>query len=151
MSNTILTTPGVKVTDSYEELLNAIIHGNTVLLIDGFHEAIIVEVANWVERSVEESLGERSPKGIALGFSEKAKTNINILRGIIKTEQFSVQKMTFGTIAKTDVFLLFINGIVDKGILKEVRNRIEKLDVKYILEAKVVAEIIEGKSSHFFL
>lgn len=150
VSNTILTTPGVKVTDSYQELLSAIIQGNAVLLIDGFHEIIIVEVANWVERSVEESLGERSPKGIALGFSEKAKTNINILRGIIKTEQFSVQKMTFGTIAKTDVFLLFINGIVDKGILKEVRNRIEKLDVKYILEAKVVAEIIEGKSKSFF-
>lgn len=150
VSHTILTTPSVKTTNSYQELLNAIIQGNAVLLFDGFNEIIIVEVANWVERSVEESLGERSPKGVALGFSEKAKTNINILRGIIKTEQFCVQKMTFGSIAKTDVFLLFINGIVDKGILKEVRNRIEKLDVKHILEAKIVAEIIEGKPKSFF-
>lgn len=150
VSHTILTTPSVKTTNSYQELLNAIIQGNAVLLFDGFNEIIIVEVANWVERSVEESLGERSPKGVALGFSEKAKTNINILRGIIKTEQFCVQKMTFGSIAKTDVFLLFINGIVDKGILKEVRNRIEKLDVKQILEAKIVAEIIEGKPKSFF-
>ncbi|MEI2357549.1 spore germination protein [Mesobacillus zeae] len=150
VSNTILTTTNVKTTKSYQELLGAIIQGNAVLLFDGFHEVIIVEVTKWAERAVEESLGERSPKGAVLGFSEKAKTNINILRGIIKTEQFCVQRMTFGTMAKTDVFLLFINGIVDKGILKEVRNRIEKLDVKYVLEAKIVADIIEGKPKSFF-
>lgn len=58
--------------------------------------------------------------------------------------------MTFGTKAKTDVFLLFIDGIVDKGILNEVRNRIEKLDVKYILEARIVQEIVEGKPMSIF-
>jgi len=150
VSNTILTTPNVKTTKSYQKLLGAIIHGNAILLIDGFHEVIIVEVTEWAERALEESLGERSPIGVALGFSEKAKTNINILRGIIKTEQFCVQKMTFGTKAKTDVFLLFIDDIVDKGILNEVRNRIKKLDVKYILESRIVEEIVEGKPKSIF-
>ena len=150
VSNTILTTPNVKTTKSYQELLGAIIQGNAILLIDGFHEVIIVGVTEWAERSLEEPLGERSVQGIAFGFSEKAKTNINILRGIIKTEQFCVQKMTFGTKAKTDVFLLFINDIVDKGILNEVRNRIEKLDVKYILEARIVQEIVEGNPKSIF-
>ena len=94
VSNAILTTPNVKTTKSYQELLSAIIQGNAVLLFDGFDEVIIVEVAEWAEKSLEESLGERSIKGVTVGFTEKAKTNINILRGIIKTEQFCVQKMT---------------------------------------------------------
>lgn len=150
VANSILTTASVKITNKYQDVLDAIIQGKTILLFDGFLEVIIADTTKWLERSLEQSSGESAPNGMVMGFSEKAKTNINVLRGIMKTEQFCVQKMTLGSISKTDVYLLFLNDIVDKGILSEVRKRLEKVDVKYILQGRVVQEIVEGKQNTLF-
>ncbi|MCE4052196.1 spore germination protein [Bacillus sp. Au-Bac7] len=150
VSNSILTIASVKQLKSITEAVDGIIQGNAVLLFDGNLVAIMVDVTKWAERSLEEALGERSLRGIVLGFSEKAKTNINVLRGIIKTEQLCVDKMTFGTIAKSDVYLLFIKGVVDSGVLQEVRDRLHNTDVKYILEARIFEDILEGKQKTIF-
>lgn len=150
VSNSILTIASVKQLKSITEAIDGIIQGNAVLLFDGNLVAIMVDVTKWAERSLEESLGERSLRGIVLGFSEKAKTNINVLRGIIKTEQLCVDKMTFGTIAKSDVYLLFIKDVVDSGVLQEVRDRLHNTDVKYILEARIFEDILEGKQKTIF-
>ncbi|WP_437831832.1 spore germination protein [Niallia taxi] len=150
VSNSILTIASVKQLKSITEAIDGIIQGNAVLLFDGNLVAIMLDVTKWAERSLEESLGERSLRGMVLGFSEKAKTNINVLRGIIKTEQLCVDKMTFGTIAKSDVYLLFIKDVVDTGVLQEVRDRLNNTNVKYILEARIFEDILEGKQKTFF-
>jgi spore germination protein KA len=150
IANNILTTASVKITKLYQDVLDAIIQGKTVVVFDGFLEVIIVDTTKWQERALEESSGERIPNEMVLGFSEKAKTNINVIRGIIKTEQLCVQKLTLGSKSKTDIYLLFHNDIVDKGILSEVRKRLEKVDVKYILQGRVVQEKIEGKPKTMF-
>lgn len=150
VSKSILTSASVKQLKSITEAIDGIIQGNAVLLFDGYLVALMVDVTKWAERSLEESLGERSLRGIVLGFSEKAKTNINVLRGIIKTEKLCVDKMTFGTIAKSDVYLLFIKDVVDTGILQEVRKRLHNMNVKYILEARIFEDILEGKQKTIF-
>ncbi|MFY0758940.1 spore germination protein [Metabacillus dongyingensis] len=150
IAKNILTTASVKITKLYQDVLDAIIQGKTVVLFDGFLEVIIVDTTKWQERALEESSGERNPNGMVVGFSEKAKTNINVIRGIIKTEQLCVQKLTLGSKSKTDIYLLFHNDIVDKGILSEVRKRLKKVDVKYILQGRVVQEIVEDKPKTMF-
>ncbi|WP_057914860.1 spore germination protein [Peribacillus muralis] len=149
VANSILSTASIKITNSYQDVLDAIIQGKTVLIFDGFLEVIIADTAKWKERALEESSGERTPNGMVFGFSENAQTNLNVLRGIIKSEQFCVEKMNFGSIAKTDVYLLFLHETVDNGILKEVTKRLEKVDVKYIMQGRVVQEIVEGKQTFF--
>lgn len=58
--------------------------------------------------------------------------------------------MEFGSISKTAVSILFIEGIVDKGILMEVRKRLKSLKIKYLLNSKVVEYVLEGKPRTFF-
>ncbi|KWW22703.1 hypothetical protein AS888_03585 [Peribacillus simplex] len=149
VANSILSAASIKITNSYQDVLDAIIQGKTVLVFDGFLEVIIADTAKWKERALEESSGERTPNGMVFGFSENAQTNINVLRGMVKSEQFYVQKMNFGSVAKTDVYLLFLHDTVDNGILKEVRKRLEKVDVKYIMQGRVVQEIVDGKQTLF--
>lgn len=140
----------VKTTNHYKDLIEAIVQGNTIILINGYRKGIIIPSANWKERSLEESLGERSPKGPVIGLTEQMKTNINLLRGTIKTPDFCVEAMEFGTISKTAVSILFIEGIVDKGILIEVRKRLKSLKIKYLLNSKVVEDVLEGKPRTIF-
>lgn len=149
-ANTILTIASVKITNSYQDVIDAIIQGKTVILFNGVRDVIITDTSKWQERALEQSSGESTPNGMILGFSEKANTNINLLRGIIKNEQLCVQKITLGSKSKTDIYLLFLNDIVDRGILSEVRKRLKKVNVKYILHGRVVQEIVEGKQNTMF-
>ncbi|MBT2721438.1 spore germination protein [Bacillus sp. ISL-46] len=150
LTEKVLTTPSVTTLKSLDKLADAIIQGNAVIVIDGFQEAISVNVTKWKERSLEESLGERALKGVMIGFTERASTNISIVRSIIKTEDFCVTKKTLGTKSKTDVYLLYIEGIVDKDILKEVQKRVDALTIKYLLDTFVIEEALKGKPKTFF-
>jgi spore germination protein KA len=150
LTKKILTTPNVSILQSFDKLSDKLIQGNTIILIDGFQEAVSVNVSKWQERAIEESLGERALKGMAIGFSEKAATNISIIRSIIKTENFCVKKEVFGTKSKTDVYILFIEGMVDKKILKKVQTKIKKLNIKYLLESFVIEKQLVGEPQTFF-
>ncbi|MGE7608236.1 spore germination protein [Peribacillus frigoritolerans] len=141
----------VKTGTQYQELTDAIVNGNTVILFEGNDTGVIVETAKWNERSIEESIGERSPKGPVIGLTEKLKTNINILRSIIKSPELCVENKELGLISKTQISIIYMNGIVDKGVLETVQSRLSSLSVKYILEARIIDEVIEGQKSIFYL
>ena len=146
----LIESADVNTTNQYNILVDAIVQGNTIILIDGYQKGIIIPSANWKGRSLEESHGERSPKGPIVGLTELMKTNINLIRGTVKTPDLCVEAMEFGTISKTSVSILFIEGTVDKGILMEVRKRLKSLKVKYLLNSKVVEYVLEGKPRTFF-
>ncbi|WP_299739210.1 spore germination protein [Rossellomorea sp. y25] len=146
----IVESADVKTTTQYQELTNGIVQGSTVLLIDGFPEGIIIPSPKWAERSVEASIGERSVRGPQIGLTEKIKTNINLIRGSLKTPDLCVETVEIGTNSPTSVSILYIDGTVDNGILKEVKKRIHSLTVKYVLSERVVEEVLEGKPKTFF-
>lgn len=146
----IVESADVKTTTQYQELTDAIVQGNTVLLINGTREGIIIPSPKWAERSVEASIGERSVRGPQIGLTEKMNTNINLIRGSLKTPDLCVETVEIGSTSPTSVSILYIEGIVDKGILKKVKKRLHSLAVKYVLSERVVEEVLEGKPKTFF-
>jgi spore germination protein KA len=146
----IVESADVKTTSQYQELIDAIVQGSTVLLINGFQEGIIIPSPKWAERSVEASIGERSVRGPQIGLTEKMKTNINLIRGSLKTPDLCVETVEIGTTSPTFVSILYIEGSVDKGILKEVKNRLNSLNLKYVLSERVLEDVLEGNPRSIF-
>jgi spore germination protein KA len=150
MIERIIESADVKTITQYKELTDAIVQGSTVLLINGYRKAIIIPSPKWAERSIEVSIGERTARGPQIGLTEKMKTNINLIRSSLKTPDFCVETVEFGTISPTSVSILYIEGIVDKGILKEVKKRLKSLTIKYVLSERVLEDVLEGKPRSFF-
>jgi len=146
----IVESADVKITTQYKVLTDAIVQGSTVLLIDGFREGIIIPSPKWAERSVEASIGERSVRGPQIGLTEKMKTNINLIRGSLKTPDLCVETVEIGTTSPTSVSILYIEGTVDKGILKEVKKRLNSLNLKYVLSERVLEDVLEGNPRSIF-
>ncbi|MDE5413255.1 spore germination protein [Alkalihalobacterium chitinilyticum] len=146
----IVTNPNYKITKSLQEVIDELIYGKAILLVDGYTEALVVDIAEWKERALEESLGERSVRGNVVGLTERAKTNISILRGIIKTENFCIDKQSLGSKSKNDVFILYIDDIVDKQILADIQNKLKKLNIKYLLEARIIQESLASHPKTIF-
>ncbi|MGK0701538.1 spore germination protein [Priestia flexa] len=145
ITSTIYSASFQKV-ESLKEIKAAIVNGDTFLMLEGETGGIIIPTNKWVERGLEESLGERSIKGASLGFTENLMTNINIIRRVISTPELVIDTKSYGKQVKTDLAIIYINGIVDIEVLKIVKERLSNLHVNYISHSRVVEDTIEGNS-----
>jgi spore germination protein KA len=146
----VIESADAKTTNQYKDLTDAIVQGNTIILINGYRKGIIIPSVMWKERSIEEALGERSPRGPVIGLTEKMKTNINLIRSALKTPDLCIESIDVGTKAKTAVSILYLEGIVDKGILNEVNKRVRSINIKYLPSSSIVEDAIDGKPPSFF-
>ncbi|PFH87639.1 spore germination protein [Bacillus sp. AFS088145] len=131
-----------------EDVLAGLTKGKALILIDGYNEGILADIAEWQMRSVTEPDTQRSIKGSLVG-NEQLKVNVNIIRNMIQSHKLSIENLQVGNETKTDVSILYIDGYVDQQILEETRKRITELDVTYLLEARVIEDALEGKKTFF--
>lgn len=146
---TVVNSASLKETQSVEEIQDALVKGNAFLLIEGEISGLLIPTTKWIERGLEETLGERAIRGPAVGFTENLTTNINIIRRIIQTPQLIIDTKPYGTHLKTDISIIYMKHLVDQSILQEVQHRISKIDVDYILASRIVEDAIEGKPKTF--
>ncbi|REE78567.1 spore germination protein KA [Paenibacillus taihuensis] len=148
--NAALKTAKMLLSHSTKESIKAIIQGNAVVVNNVSGNMTIVDVSMWKERPIGEALTERNSVGLLLGFTEKAATNISILRGILKTPNFMVENIEKGTLTPTTISIAYMRNIVDKGVLKEVKKRINDVHVKYVLQAAIVEVALKKNKMTIF-
>lgn len=147
----VIESTNINMCTKYNEITDALVNGKTTILFENHDTGIIIDAPMWQERSIEEAQGERVIQGPIIGLTEKLKTNINILRSFIKSPNLCVENKEVGVISKTQISVVYLHGVVDKGILEKVQTRIRNLSVKYILEGRIIDDVIEGKKNLFNL
>ncbi|NEU02925.1 spore germination protein, partial [Escherichia coli] len=68
------------------------------------------------------------------------------IRRYIKNPNLWVEKMKKGSVTNTDIALMYIQGICDEKVLKEVKQRLEKIDIDSILESGYIEQLIEDET-----
>ncbi|KNF09782.1 spore germination protein KA [Gottschalkia purinilytica] len=136
--------------DFLTECIDAMLSGDTVLLIDGYKKAIIVGSRGWHMRGIDEPESEALVRGPRDGFNETLKISISSVRRRIKDTKLKVKYMKVGRRSKTDIALLYIEDIIDKEVLEEVRSRIEKIDIDAVLDSAYIEEFIEDSNYSLF-
>ncbi len=139
----------VTVESSIDEIANGLTKGKCLVLIDGYNQGILADVANWQTRSVSEPNTQRTIKGSMVGFNEQLKVNLNLLQNMIQTQKLKIESYQIGNDSKTDVALLFMDGYVDKRVLEKVKKKMKGIDVTYLLEARVIEDALEEKKTLF--
>jgi spore germination protein KA len=95
------------------------------------------------ERSLTEPSTERNLEGQELAFTELLATNIKVIRHQINTRRLKVKYFTLGSITKTRVAVLHMDGLADPDTVQDVYSRITGLDVKYVPTHKVVGDELQ--------
>lgn len=120
--------------------------GNALVFADGYDEALICSTQGGEQRSIEEPSTQVSFRGPRQGFTESLETNISMIRRYIKNPNVWVEKMKIGSVTHTDVALMYIHGICDEKVLKEVKQRLKKIDIDSILESGYIEQLIEDET-----
>lgn len=141
--DSVVSLSEVKEATELKDVLDAVLSGDTVLMVDGTARALIVCTRRWESRAIEEPSAEPSVRGPRDGFTEVLKTNITLIRRRIKSPRLRLEQVKIGEITGTNVVIVYIKGVADDKVVEEVRRRISKICVDGILESGYIEELIE--------
>ena len=81
---------------SPQDMLDNLLSGPCLLLIDGYEQGLIIDTRKYPSRSVEEPETEKVIQGAKDGFTETLLTNCNLIRRRLRVPglTFSLQKLT---------------------------------------------------------
>lgn len=133
-----------------EKIVESILKGKGVLLIDGYADAIILGIDKFKERSIAEPPTSTVLKGPRAGFVESLKTNLSILRKILATPSLRTTSTSVGKHTKTTITVVYIDGVADPKIVETVKNRISKIDIDGIIDSYYITQFLEEKKNSMF-
>lgn len=137
---------GVEKASDMDKLIQSMIYGDTILLTDGYSDALILNTKGWQTRSIEEPQNERVLAGPREGFNESLLINISMLRRKLRTPELKIHFLTFGRKSHTQACLCYLDGIVNKVVLDDLQKRLDKIDIDGTLDTQYIAELIRDKS-----
>ncbi|MDR3587102.1 MAG: spore germination protein [Desulfosporosinus sp.] len=132
------------------EIVDAVLTGNVVLLLEGAAQALKIATKGFEGRIVSESVTEGVVRGPREGFTESLRTNTALLRRKIKTPTLKLEKFVLGRVTKTEVNIAYLEGTANPKVVDEVKKRISLIDVDSILESAYIEEMIEDEPFTLF-
>jgi len=139
----VMLSDDVQRTTDTETMLQGIVYGDTVLLIDGYAEVLILNTKGWASRSISEPDSEKVLRGPREGFNEAIMMNLSLVRRKLRTPDLKMEFQVFGTRTKTKGCICYLDGIVNKEVLKEFKKRLKKFTIDGTLDSNYIAEFIK--------
>jgi len=150
LSKKYITSSNTQVDSNIDAAINSIKRGKTVVLLQNKSEFIIADTSGGEYRAISEPVNEAAVRGTREGFVEKLETNVSILRRRIKDDKLVFENITVGRRSQSDLVLVYIDDVVDKDMLNELRKRITAIDVDGIPLAGYIQQYIEDNAFSFF-
>lgn len=139
----VLCANEVGKTDSLDEVVQAILSGDSCLFLEGIEEVLIIGSKGWATRGVEEPVTEALIRGPRDGFNENLQTNTAHIRRRLRDRNLRFDSHTVGKRTKKGLVVAYVEGIVHPDIVKEVNRRIKTIDIDDVPESGYVEQWIE--------
>ncbi|OIK15516.1 spore germination protein [Bacillus sp. MUM 116] len=125
------------------EMVDYILTGLIVVVIDGESTAFVVDVRSYPGRSPQEPDTEKVVRGARDGFVENIILNTALIRRRIRDERLRYELIKVGKRSKTDVSICYLEDVVDPDLLNIIRKELKSIDTDGIPMAdKTLEEFI---------
>lgn len=129
-----------------EQLGYAMLEGNSVLMVEGCLRAIVMDTTGGKTRAVEEPSSQTVIRGPKEGFTENIRTNTSLIRRIIKSPDLRFEYKMIGRHTRTNVVVVYMEGIAEQEVVKEVHRRLDTIDIDGVLESGYIEEFIQDRA-----
>jgi len=143
-ANEVSSTPDIS------EMLSGIFYGDTLLIAEGSRRGLLINTKGWRTRGVSEPGDERVLQGPREGFDEALMLNVALIRRKLPTPDLKVELMRVGRKTDTKMFLCYLDSVVNKSLVREIKKRIEAIDIDGVLDSNYINELIKGRRWSLF-
>jgi stage V sporulation protein AF len=119
----------VKEVKTMDEVVDNMLSGLIVLLIDGEAVGLVIDVRHYPGRQPQEPDTERVVRGARDGFTENIIENVGLIRRRIRDERFRTEILRVGERSKTDVSICYLNDVANPGLLKALKREIKSIEI----------------------
>lgn len=130
-------------TETFARMVSSILAGDTVLLVDFLDKAFLCNTKGMPKRNVSEPQTESVVRGPRDGFTEEVRVNTAQIRKRLKDPDVRVNNLFVGQRTNTSVNIVYIEGIADPKVVKEVEDRIKAIKTDAVLESGYIEQYIE--------
>ena len=127
----------------WEKAVTAVFAGKTLLLVEGYEAAILIDAKEFPSRGVEEPDTSKVLRGSHDGFLENIMENAALLRRRVRDPHLRLERLTVGGRSHCDVAIVYMADEADEKLVAELREKLEKIDVRSIsLSQESIAECL---------
>ncbi|MDF2714498.1 MAG: GerA spore germination protein [Paenibacillus sp.] len=132
------------------EAVHSILEGKLAIFVDRDDNAYMADISDFSQRNIDEPSNESSIRGPKESFTEALRTNTSLLRRKIKNPNLKFEAYQVGTTTNTRLALSYVDGIVNCGVLDEVKKRLSGIQAKSIFDSSYIEEYIEDSPFSLF-
>ncbi|MTV50803.1 spore germination protein [Heliobacillus mobilis] len=140
----------VKEVFSFDDTLKSIITGMTFVHIDGYEWGLALDFLGQHGRSVSEPHTETVVQGPYDAFVEDIRINLYLLRTRLATPDFIAENIPAGERESGPINLLYIDGLTNPKVIREIRRRLESIDVDMLYNVGQLEQFIEDRPFSLF-
>ncbi|WP_371377972.1 spore germination protein [Sporomusa aerivorans] len=148
--NKILPNASIKRADLFGKLEEGVNRGDTVVIIDGLAEAIVIESKGWEHRNVSTPRTEQTVRGSQSAFNENLRVNTGLIRSILHSSDLVTEIVMIGKRGQLSCAIMYLSSIANESLVAEVRRRLEGISTDYIVESGQLVQFIEDYPRSIF-
>ena len=125
------------------KIVSSVIYGDTLFLLEGYDKALIISSKGWQSRSISEPESTKVVRGPREGFTESIMVNLSLVRRKIKNSDLKFKFKEIGERTHTKTCICYIEGLALEGILSELEQRLDKIEIDGIIDSGYIQELIK--------
>lgn len=138
-----ITHQSVQKIKTMDELVDQVLSGLIVILVEGDRTGIVVDVRSYPGRQPEEPDTEKVVRGSRDGFVENIIVNTALTRRRIRDENLRFEMMKVGERSKSDVAIAYIKDIANPGLIQVIKKELSSIEIDGITMAdKTIEEFL---------
>ncbi|MBA9027260.1 MULTISPECIES: spore germination protein [Bacillaceae] len=135
--------PSVEEIKTLDELVDQVLSGLIVIVVDGTPIGLVVDVRSYPGRTPIEPDTEKVVRGSRDGYVENIIINTALTRRRIRDERLRFEIMRVGERSKTDIAIGYIKGLADPDLIDIIRKELSNIKVDGLTMAdKTVEEFL---------
>lgn len=138
-------TVDIQEEQQFGNAITTMLKGNTMILVDGYDKAMMVSSKRLPVRSISESESEAVMRGPRDSFNESLRTSTALVRRRIRDPRFKVEQGSVGERSKTDYALLYMEDLVQEGLVEQTKQVILQYDIDALYDSGMLEHLMDTK------
>ncbi len=128
-----------------QDFTQKILNGAVLIFLSNSENVLTVDILHYNTRAPQEPPTSPVIMGPREGFTEDYKTNMTLLRRRFHSEELVFEELTVGKSTQTKIVISYLDGIADKNIVKEVKKKIESIEIDGIVDSYYLIDLISNR------
>ncbi|MGD6831111.1 spore germination protein [Sutcliffiella halmapala] len=127
--------------EDWKQCIQGCLEGHIIIHLP-FEGPLLVKYEKTEKRNLTEPTSQYQVYGPKIGFIEDMRTNISLVRKLIKDPRLKLNEFTVGSLSHTQVGLMYLEEYVDPELLELVIKRMESLNMEQLTDGGELAKKI---------